>query len=107
MFGLRQQPLVDLSTDECEAEQKTEARDDIAKTIAGNVIEAACVCEGLDLGPIDAIELGWNAEKGCHFVQAWPCRRPKAGKHVAQVDVIAAEAIPVIAAATVKQARNG
>jgi hypothetical protein len=40
--------------------------------IAGNVIEAAGICESLDLGPVDAIELGWHTEKGRHLVQAWP-----------------------------------
>ncbi len=105
MFGFRQQPLVDFAADEGEAEQKTEARDDVTEAIAGNVIEAACVGEALDLGPVDAVELGGNTEKGRHFVQAWPCGGPEPGKHVAEIDVIAAEAIPVVAATAMKQPR--
>jgi hypothetical protein len=31
MFGFGQQPLVDFAADECEAEQKTETRDDVAE----------------------------------------------------------------------------
>ena len=67
----------------------------------------ACICEGLDLGSVDAVELGWHTEKGCHFVQAWPCGGTEPGKHVAEIDVIATEAIPVIAATAMKQPRNG
>ena len=81
MFGFHQQPLVDFAADECEAEKKTEARDDVAKTIAGNVIEAAYICEGFDLRAVDAIKLGWNTEKGGHFVQAWPAPKPESMSH--------------------------
>ena len=52
------------------------------------------------------VELGWNTEKGGHFVQAWSRGGAEARKHVAEIDVIAAEAIPVIAAPAMKQARN-
>lgn len=56
---------------------------------------------------IHAVKLGRNPQEGGHLIQARLYRSAEPGQHVAEVDVIPAEAVPVITAATAKQRRHG
>ena len=89
------------------AEKHAIGGEHVGQAVIRHFGQTAGCCIGLDLATVDASDLYRNIRKRCHLGQTGLGRSTIAGEHIAQIDVILAEAMPVIAVTAAMEARHG
>lgn len=83
-----------ISTHHSIAERHGVSGEDVRQAVVRHFAQAAGCDISLDLAPVNAPDLHWDVRQGRHLSQARLGRGAITGKHVTEIDVILAEAMP-------------
>src|SRR5262249_41368859 len=88
------------------AEKHAVGSEHVGQAVIRQFGQTAGCCISLDLAAVGASDLYRNIRKRCHLGQTGLGRSTIAGEHIAKIDVILAEAMPIVAATAAMKARH-